>query len=63
MYAFAGNPAATAYLAFEQTSSERHNYVAGQVYGIAGGSEEHDLITGNFYEDVELTENQDRRQP
>jgi Uma2 family endonuclease len=38
-----------AYLTLEQTSLERHEYVAGQVYAMAGGSEEHDLIAGNFY--------------
>lgn len=38
-----------AYLALEHSSPERHEYVAGQVYAMAGGSEEHDLITGNFY--------------
>lgn len=40
---------AAAYLTFEQTSLERHEYVAGQVYAMAGGSEAHDLIAGNFY--------------
>ena len=38
-----------AYLALEHSSPERHEYVAGQVYAMAGGSEEHDLIAGNFY--------------
>jgi Uma2 family endonuclease len=42
-------PTKNAYLALEQTSPERHEYVAGQVYAMAGGSEEHDLIAGNFY--------------
>lgn len=51
MYATTGTPGLTptSYLAFEQTSAERHEYVAGQVYAMAGGSEEHDLIAGNFY--------------
>ncbi len=37
------------YLALEQTSPDRHEYVAGQVYSMAEGSEEHDLIAGNVY--------------
>lgn len=51
MYASPENPVLTAaaYLTFEQASLERHEYVAGQVYAMAGGSEEHDLIAGNFY--------------
>jgi len=51
MFSPADNPPLTkeAYLALEQTSLERHEYVAGQVYAMAGGSEEHDLIAGNFY--------------
>lgn len=51
MFAPADNllPTKNAYLALEQTSPERHEYVAGQVYAMAGGSEEHDLIAGNFY--------------
>ncbi|NJL46671.1 MAG: Uma2 family endonuclease [Leptolyngbyaceae cyanobacterium SM2_5_2] len=37
------------YLVLEQTSLNRHEYVAGQIYCMAGGSEEHDLIAGNVY--------------
>ncbi|PSN17545.1 hypothetical protein C7271_17170 [filamentous cyanobacterium CCP5] len=51
MFASAEHPFLTVdeYLTLEQTSLERHEYVAGQAYAMAGGSEEHDLIAGNIY--------------
>lgn len=36
------------YLAFEETSPERHEYYAGHVVLLAGGSEAHALIIGNI---------------
>jgi len=36
------------YLKFEQASEVRHEYVAGQVYAMAGASEEHNLIVINL---------------
>jgi len=41
MFSPADNPPLTkeAYLALEQTSLEHHEYVAGQVYAMAGGSD------------------------
>lgn len=35
------------YLAFERTSNVRHEYLAGQLYAMAGATREHNLITGN----------------
>ncbi len=37
------------YLTFERASAERHEYSAGTIYAMAGGSEQHNLITGNLY--------------
>jgi Uma2 family endonuclease len=37
------------YLAAEQKSQNRHEYIAGQVFAMAGGSKEHNLISGNLY--------------
>jgi Uma2 family endonuclease len=37
-----------AYLAFEETSLERHEYYAGHIVLLAGGSEAHTLIIGNI---------------
>ncbi|BAZ47541.1 hypothetical protein NIES4103_01420 [Nostoc sp. NIES-4103] len=36
------------YLQLEQTSEIRHEYVDGEVFAMAGASEEHNLITGNI---------------
>jgi len=36
------------YLAFEEQAEERHEYVHGVIYAMAGGSEEHDLICGDL---------------
>ncbi|MDF2387057.1 Uma2 family endonuclease [Nostoc ellipsosporum NOK] len=36
------------YLQLEQTSEIRHEYVDGEVFAMAGTSEEHNLITGNI---------------
>ncbi len=38
------------FLAGEQRSQRRHEYVAGRVYDTAGGTERHDLMTGLLYE-------------
>ena len=38
------------FLAGEQRSLLRHEYVAGRVYYMAGGTERHDLMTGLLYE-------------
>jgi Uma2 family endonuclease len=37
------------YLEFEQNGEIRHEYVAGQVYAMAGASEAHNLIVGNIF--------------
>ena len=37
------------YLKFEQDGEIRHEYVAGQVYAMAGSSREHNLIAGNIF--------------
>ncbi len=37
------------YLELEQTSEIRHEYVDGEVFAMAGASEEHNFITGNIY--------------
>ena len=36
------------YISFERTSAIRHEYLAGQVYAMAGATREHNLITGNI---------------
>ena len=37
------------YLKLEQDTEIRHEYVAGQVYAMAGASEAHNLIVGNIF--------------
>ena len=37
------------YLEAEKSSDIRHEDVAGQVFAMAGASEEHNLIAGNIY--------------
>ena len=37
------------YLTTERQATERHEYIAGQVYAMAGGTEQHNLIAGNVY--------------
>lgn len=37
------------YLEAEKSSDIRHEYVAGQVFAMAGASENHNLISGNMY--------------
>ena len=37
------------YLELELKCDIRHEYIAGQVYAMAGGSREHDIISGNLY--------------
>lgn len=37
------------YLAGEERSEVRHEYIGGAVYAMAGGSEAHNLLCGNFY--------------
>lgn len=37
------------YLADEERSQERHEYVAGEVYAMVGGTLRHNRITGNIY--------------
>ena len=37
------------YLKLEQDGEIRHEYVAGQVYAMAGSSREHNLIAGNIF--------------
>lgn len=37
------------YLELERTSDMKHEYFAGTIYAIVGGSVQHNLITGNTY--------------
>jgi Uma2 family endonuclease len=37
------------YLARERANSHRHEYVDGALFAIAGASERHNLIAGNFF--------------
>ena len=37
------------YLEFEQDGEIRHEYVAGQIFAMAGASEAHNLIVGNIF--------------
>jgi Uma2 family endonuclease len=37
------------YLELEQTSDIRHEYFGGEVFAMAGGSKEHNIIAGNIY--------------
>jgi Uma2 family endonuclease len=37
------------YLNLEETSEIRHEYVDGEIFAMAGASEEHNLISGNIY--------------
>jgi Uma2 family endonuclease len=38
-----------AYLEFEEQSNIKHEYVDGEIYAMAGASEQHNLITGNIF--------------
>ena len=37
------------YLAWEETQTERHEYIGGEVFAMAGGSTVHNTLTGNMY--------------
>lgn len=37
------------YLAGEQLSEIRHEYIGGRVYAMSGGSEAHNVLSGNLY--------------
>lgn len=37
------------YLAHEQRSGDRHEYVAGQIYAMVGTTDRHNLVAGNIY--------------
>jgi Uma2 family endonuclease len=37
------------YLNFEQTSSEKHEFVHGEIFAMAGATERHNRLTGRFY--------------
>ena len=43
------NLSGTEYLAFEESSQTRYEYIAGEVYAMAGGSQRHNKISGNTY--------------
>ena len=46
------------YLAHEAVATERHEYVDGQVYGMAGASKQHNRIARNFINRLEDAANQ-----
>jgi Uma2 family endonuclease len=37
------------YLAFEETASERHEFIDGVLYAMVGGTDRHNLICGNLF--------------
>jgi Uma2 family endonuclease len=37
------------YLKFEEGTPIRHEYVAGEIFAMSGGSLEHELISGNLF--------------
>jgi Uma2 family endonuclease len=37
------------YLSFEQTNSEKHEFVHGEIFAMAGATERHNRLTGRFY--------------
>jgi Uma2 family endonuclease len=37
------------YLAFEEASAERHEYIEGVLYAMVGGTDRHNLIAGNLF--------------
>ena len=37
------------YLAYEQRSDDKHEYVAGQIYAMVGTTDRHNVIAGNIY--------------
>lgn len=40
------------YLAYEQETDIRHEYIDGEIFAMAGGTENHSLITGNSYTEI-----------
>jgi len=40
---------AEAFLAWEQKQMEKHQYIAGEVFAMAGARQDHVLVTGNIY--------------
>lgn len=40
---------AAAYLAWEETQAERHEYLAGEVFAMVGVRQSHNVATGNLY--------------
>lgn len=40
------------YLAFERASPHKHEFYAGQIYAMAGGSRSHNLIVGNIMREL-----------
>ena len=40
---------AAEYLGFEETASERHEYIDGIIYAMVGGTDAHNLVTGNLF--------------
>lgn len=37
------------YLAYEETAAERHEFIDGVIFAMVGGSDRHNLITGNLF--------------
>lgn len=42
------------YLAFERTSDQRHEFDGVEIYAMAGGTEQHNMISGNVYASLHL---------
>lgn len=43
------------YLAFEGTSENKHEYINGHIYPMAGGTTNHNQIAGNIYAELNFT--------
>ena len=40
------------YLAFEETASERHEYLDGEIFAMSGGTRSHDFLSGAFFAEL-----------
>jgi len=42
------------YLDFERSSEQRHEYADGEIFAMAGGTREHNLVAGNLFAELRL---------